>query len=305
MSALRLAPVLSLLFVSATAEAAIPKAKVTGGTPAQRAQLQKGIDKLPPCFKSMMDDKSVEVRICNGSQNAFWVPTGYTDTTDMKCPEQIDGVAHIEFDSEFFGDSKKAGDVMAKADCINRKDFQDMPPEEIILHEVAHGYQEFNGTTVDGFLAAGFAKKFQQYRNDPRVQAKIKEMRKLSLEGKLEGAARCKLNYELWLLYKKHGLAIRNPSDMHASDVDLDGTSGTTDGLADFSGSAAEYWAMVVQMYASNGWKFCATLNEAEKKWFASNMAECMRQFPTPDCMKNRNAFGRTRPGDGGVFLRP
>ncbi len=305
MSALRLASVLSLLFVSATAEAAIPKAKVTGGTPAQQAQLQAGLDKLPPCFKSMMDDKNIEVRICNGFGNAYWVPAGYTKTNGTTCPELRDGVAHIEFDSETFGDSKAAGDAMAAGDCINRNDFQDMPVEEILLHEVAHGYQEFNSSTVDGFLAAGFAKKFQQYRNDPRVQAKIKEMRKLHLQGKLEGAARCKLNYELWLLYKKHGLAIRNPSDMHASDPDLDGETGTTDGLADFGGSAAEYWAMVVQMYASNGWKFCATLNEAEKKWFASNMAECMRQFKTPDCMKNRNAFGKTKPGDGAVFLKP
>lgn len=275
----------SLFLVAPPVSASI---RVTGGTPEQQREVQAVLSKLPECMSGTLSENGVEVQITKDDQDAsYW----RRDDEEKQPPL-------VKLDLEFWKNPENRVKALNPS-CVARKDFQDMPVPEILLHEVAHAWNDHNQERVNDFLRRGYARKYRNYQNDPRVQKLVNELRRQFIENPdVTERELCPTVYELWKLQVRHGLVNRNPGDIHSLGLEEDQEEVLV--FADFEHASHEYFAMLVQAYSSNGWKFCSATNADEQAWFAENMSDCLRQYGTPACLRE-NARSHRLPSGGAM----
>lgn len=268
--------------------------RVRGGSEAQQQRMRDAVGRLPGCIGDALTRNDVEIHI-GGNSEAFYYP------------KEEDDRAAIEIDPNVFDNEDLTANLL-KPSCVARSEFRHMPFEEVLLHEATHAWFDHNQDRVNEFLAAGYREKYQAFRNDPRVQRILTDLRTRQMESgqPVPEDVQCAAWLELSKIQVELGIVNRFPGDMHALDVGFD-----DEGIhfQSFEIGAHEYFAILVQSYTTDSSNFCRMANPGELAWFRDNMQECLSggggaaggSYPTPECLRPNFGTSQPRPGSTGA----
>lgn len=281
-----MAPILSVALL-----AAIPQARIDGGTPGQRAQLRGILAQVPDCLRNA-DGTPVDVHIVGGTghdqeseESRHEINAEYDEADPKHHQPRGVWVNQALFEPNYTPDVREAAAEMCSDMATMRAA---MNPVAMLTHEFAHHFQ-LGGTYVDSqgktrrnadrirdFLAIKWKKARTAALHDREVKrltaaiAKIESMRPprgrnaAAIMAKRE-AARCALVKQLDARMASYGFPVRFPGDGPYTASDRDG---------------AEYFAVAIETLIYHPDVFRKAYSPQEQKWLSQNIGECIGTFP-------------------------
>lgn len=263
-------------------------AVVTGGTPSQRASIEKLVEGLPDCL-TKPGGTAIPISI---------VPSGELNASYS--PESDSLTIH----DSLLDDStrKSAVEELATSHCADPskiKMFDDA--RRVLVHELSHGFFQHKLTEpaaepgkirankrADGLLGTRFRQAQQSWYNDmsrreyqQALNRLLSKERELRAAGKTlptrMAAMKCQLHVILDAEYRQGGdwMPSRFPNDRHVFD--------------DVLGS--EYFAIAIEMMIFDAASFCSTFSESEEKWLDRELGDCLESLMNgKPCSRSRVA---------------
>lgn len=250
-------------------------AVVTGGTPTQRASVEKLVHGLPDCL-TKPGGTAIPISIVHsGDLNASYSPQSDSLTIHDSL---LDDATR-----------KSAVEELASTHCADPakiKMFDDT--RRVLVHELAHSFFTHKLTEragpgmahttkrAENFLGTRFRQAQDSWYNDAsrleyqqtlnKLLAKERELRDAGKKLPPEVAAmKCQLHAMLDKDYRNGGtwMPSRFPNDRHVFDDAL----------------GSEYFAIAVEMMLFDAPSFCSTFAESEEKWLSHELGECLKSL--------------------------
>lgn len=251
-------------------------AVVTGGTPSQRANIEKLVHGLPDCLTKPGGTPVPISIVQSGELNASYSPKSDSLTIHDSL---LDEAAR-----------KRAVEELATSHCADPSKitmFDDT--RRVLVHELLHGLFHHTLTEpgpvpetirankrADGLLGTRFRQAQQSWFNDTSRREYLQTLNQvLSKERELRAAgkklspalaaAKCQLHKMLDDDYRQGGdwMPSRFPNDRHVFDDKL----------------GSEYFAIAVEMMIFDPTSFCSTFSESESTWLDRELGDCLKSL--------------------------
>ena len=248
-------------------------AVVSGGTPAQRAGVEKLVHGLPDCL-TKPGGTAIPISIVHsGDLNASY--SALSDSLTIH-DSLLDSATR-----------KNAVEELASTHCAEPSEikmFDDT--RRVLVHELLHGYFRHKLTEpagpgmlratkhAEGLLGTRFRQAQHTWANDTSrleyqraLNKLLAKERQLRDEGKTIPPGikplKCQLHAMLDRDYRNGGtwMPSRFPNDRHVFDDKM----------------GSEYFAIAVEMMIFDGNAFCSTFSESEDNWIAHELGDCLR----------------------------
>jgi hypothetical protein len=288
---------------------------IRGGTPQQRAELQRLLEQVPECLRNA-NGSPVDVRIAGGEGNdreseesRAEFNAGYEEGEGRRRPTV--SVNQSLFEPHYCNAMRAAATTMCGDEETLRRG---MRPLAFLTHEFAHhfhlrgtyrdsqGRVRSNRALIDQFLSIKWRAARRAAQRDPEVRRLQREIARMEAMRPPRGpnAARiaaerreayCRAVAALDEKMHQHGFPARFPGDGPYGASDRDG---------------AEYFAVALETLIFHPEVFSRAYSAEEQAWLAQHFGECLATFPAlaqsyreRAAAIRRSAPGTTRPAEG------